>query len=126
MNAPVQCAIPVWLEGRELIQRQIRQRVRVNLGELDRQLALIPATQRLEVGAGWYAVLRIPALQPDEQTVLALLDHGVWVQPGYFFGLPESGWLVVSLLASQEEFSTGVTGLVNYLRTHQGGNSTGN
>ena len=55
--------------------------------------------QRLKVEGGWYAVLRIPALEPDEQTVLALLERGVWVHPGYFFGLPESGWLVVSLLA---------------------------
>jgi len=35
--------------------------------------------------------------------------------------MPESGWLVVSLLAESTEFSTGVTLLVNYLRTHQGG-----
>jgi aspartate/methionine/tyrosine aminotransferase len=69
-------------------------------------------------------VLRIPALQPDEQTVLALLEQGVWVQPGYFFGMPESGWLVVSLLGPKQEFSTGVAALINYFRTHQGGNST--
>ncbi len=56
--------------------------------------------QRLEVEGGWYAVLRIPALEPDEQTVLALLERGVWVHPGYFFGMPESGWLVVSLLGA--------------------------
>jgi len=46
------------------------------------------------------------------------------LHPGYFFGMAESGWLVVSLLAGTDEFSTGVTILVNYLRTHQGGNST--
>ena len=44
--------------------------------------------------------------------------------PGYFFGMAESGWLVVGLLAPEAEFRTGVTGLVNYFRTHQGGNST--
>jgi hypothetical protein len=46
------------------------------------------------------------------------------VQPGYFFGMAESGWLVVSLLGPEQEFSTGVTTLINYFRTHQGGNST--
>ena len=65
--------------------------------------------ERLEVEGGWYAVLRIPALKPDEQTVLALLERGVWVHPGYFFGMPESGWLVVSLLGAEAEFSAGVT-----------------
>ena len=122
MNAPVQCALPKWLDGRAAIQGQIRERVAANLVELDRQLREVPEVSRLEVEGGWYAMLRIPALQPDEQTVLALLELGVWVHPGYFFGMAESGWLVVSLLAGTEEFRTGVTLMVNYFRTHQGGN----
>jgi aspartate/methionine/tyrosine aminotransferase len=117
MNAPVQHALPVWLEGRESIQRQIRERVAANLAELDRQLALLPEVSRLEVEGGWYAVLRIPALRPDEQTVLALLERGVWVHPGYFFGMEESGWLVVSLLGLEDEFSRGVAGLKDYFQT---------
>ena len=125
MNAPVQCALPAWLEGRQAIQDQIRDRLALNLTELDRQLAKVPAVQRLDSEGGWYAVLRIPALQPDEQTVLELLELGVWVHPGYFFGFAESGWLVVSLLGPEREFSTGVTGLVNYLKTNQGGNNPG-
>jgi alanine-synthesizing transaminase len=116
MNAPVQCALPVWLEGREAIQRQIRERVAANLAELDRQLTRLPALSRLEVEGGWYAVLRIPAVAPDERTVLALLERGVWVHPGYFFGMAESGWLVVSLLGPEAEFSTGVGRLVEYVR----------
>jgi alanine-synthesizing transaminase len=122
MNAPVQHALPAWLAGRSHVQTQIRTRVTANLAELDRHLGAIPELSRLEVEAGWYAVLRIPALQADEQTVLALLEGGVWVHPGYFFGMPESGWLVLSLLAPGAEFSTGVTCLVNYFRTHQAGN----
>jgi aspartate/methionine/tyrosine aminotransferase len=124
MNAPVQCALPAWLQGRAAIQNQIRARVASNLAELDLQLEGLPEVCRLQVEGGWYAVLRIPALQPDEQTVLALLEQGVWVQPGYFFGMPESGWLVVSLLGPKQEFGTGAATLINYFRTHQGGNST--
>jgi aspartate/methionine/tyrosine aminotransferase len=95
-----------------------------NLAELDRQLVQLPGVHRLEVEGGWYAVLRIPALAPDEQTVLALLERGVWVHPGYFFGMAESGWLVVSLLGPVPEFRAGVTALVNYLQTTQGSNMT--
>ena len=124
MNTPVQCALPEWLAKRGEIQNQILDRVIANLGELDRRLNSVPALHRLSVEGGWYAVLRIPALEPDEETVLALLDRGVWVHPGYFFGMPDSGWLVVSLLAQPEEFSTGVTTLVDYFRTHQGSNNT--
>jgi len=116
MNAPVQWALPAWLEGREAIRRQISARVRANLAELDRQLAPLPAVSRLKVEGGWYAVVRIPAIEPDEQTVLALLERGVWVHPGYFFGMPDSGWLVVSLLGPEAEFRTGAAWLAKYLR----------
>ena len=125
MNAPVQCALPVWLSERGAIQFQLTQRVSANLTELDSQLRLTPEVSRLALEGGWYAVLRIPAIQPDDQTVLELLDRGVWIHPGYFFGMPSSGWLVVSLLTDALEFSTGVTALVNYLRTHQAGNKFG-
>jgi aspartate/methionine/tyrosine aminotransferase len=124
MNAPVQHALPHWLAGRAAIQSQIQQRVRANLVELDRQLASLVQVNRLKVEGGWYAVLRIPALRPDEETVLALLDEGVWVHPGYFFGMPASGWLVVSLLASEFEFRSGVSALSNYLVKNTFGNST--
>ena len=124
MNAPVQWALPRWLEGREAIQGQIRARTAANLAELDRQLTVLPVISRLDVEGGWYAILRIPALRPDEETVLALLEAGVWVHPGYFFGLPEAGWLVVSLLGPEREFSTGVTALIESLGMNQGGNLT--
>jgi len=120
MNAPVQHAMPAWLEGRESIQRQIQARVAANLAELDRQLIRLPGVSRLEAEGGWYAVLRIPALRSDEQTVLTLLERGVWVHPGYFFGMADSGWLVVSLLAHEAEFSRGVAGLADYFETRQG------
>jgi aspartate/methionine/tyrosine aminotransferase len=123
MNAPVQGAIPAWIAGRGQIQQQIKIRVKENLAELDRQLADMDLIRRLNIEGGWYAVLRIPSLQPDERTVLELLERGVWVHPGYFFGMEESGWLVVSLLGAVEEFRTGVEAIVNYFGTHQGDNN---
>ena len=121
MNAPVQWAMSTWLGERQGIQGQIRKRVLANLAELDRQLAGELVVRRLVVEGGWYAILRIAALKPDELTVHELLDEGVWVHPGYFFGMREAGWLVVSLLGPEAEFSNGVTGLLNYLGTNQHG-----
>ena len=120
MNAPVQCALESWIEGRSGIQSQIRERVISNLAALDLELSRQTVVRRLKVEGGWYAVLRIAALQPDELTVRELLESGVWVHPGYFFGMPESGWLVLSMLAPVKEFYLGVTALVNYLDKHQG------
>ncbi len=123
MSAPAQWALPSWLGGSAPIREQICKRVSANLSELDRQMSDLPALERLRFEGGWYAVVRVPALEPDEQTVLALLERGVWVHPGYFFGLPVSGWLVVSLLAPELVFRHGVTKVINYFRTHQGSNT---
>jgi aspartate/methionine/tyrosine aminotransferase len=120
MNAPVQWALPGWIAQRSEIQQQIQNRVGANLAELDRQLATLPELERLPVEGGWYAILRIPALQRDDQTVLALLDRGVWVHPGYFFGFPQSGWLVLSLLGYERDFRNGLVTITDYFRTNQG------
>jgi aspartate/methionine/tyrosine aminotransferase len=125
MNAPVQWALPAWLAGRSAIQDQIRRRVAANLAALDQAIGAVAAVQRLALEGGWYAILRIPALDPDDHTVLALLDRGVWLHPGYFFGLPDSGWLVLSLLAPEPEFSNGVAILIDYLGTNHGRNNPG-
>jgi alanine-synthesizing transaminase len=117
MNAPVQWALPPWLTERGAIQRQIGERVTANLAEVDRQLERQKTVQRLKVEGGWYATLRIAALRPDESTVRELLDRGVWVHPGYFFGMPESGWLVLSLLGGEAEFADGVAKILECLRS---------
>lgn len=119
MNAPVQWAMGEWLAGRRGIQKQIRARVEANLAQFDGHLAKQKLIRRLEVEGGWYAILRIPALQPDHQTVLELLDKGVCVHPGYFFGMEESGWLVVSLLGREDEFSTGVAAMLRHLASRE-------
>jgi len=124
MNAPVQRALPAWLGMRAKIQKQIRDRVRENLAILDSALAQSSEdglgsgqlADRLRFEGGWYAVLRIPAVQADELTARELLELGVWLHPGYFFGMRESGWLVVSLLAPAAEFSRGVSLLMEYLQ----------
>ena len=58
--------------------------------------------------AGWYAVVRIPAVKGDDETALELLNRGVSVHPGYYFGFPGAGWLVVSLLCTKETFYDGI------------------
>jgi aspartate/methionine/tyrosine aminotransferase len=112
LNAPVQMALPAWLAGRKTIQRQIRARTRANFAELNRLLTGVAEVNRLEAEGGWYATLRIPAIRPDRDTVLALLERGIWVQPGYLFGMASSGWLVLSLLTPIAEFATGTEALL--------------
>jgi len=103
MNAPVQFALPFWLEQRGVIQRQIRARCAANLLELDARLSG-SKTQRLAMQGGWTAVLRVPR---DPEFVWGALERGVIVQPGEFYGLPE-GRAVLSLLTPPETWAEGL------------------
>jgi alanine-synthesizing transaminase len=119
MSAPIQCALPAWLGDRSTLQGQIRERLEGNLATLDAILLRQTLVTRLAVEAGWYAVLRVPGLQPEEETALdLLLQRGVVVHPGGFFGFSGQGWLVVSLLAPAEEFREGTEALAQHFKGH--------
>jgi alanine-synthesizing transaminase len=113
MNAPIQWATPALLEQRESIQQQLLDRVLTNLAELDRQLAKQTTCQRLHVEAGWYAVVRVPVIQTDDELAVALLRRkSVLVHPGHFYDFPSDGYLVLSLITARDEFSEGVKRLL--------------
>jgi aspartate/methionine/tyrosine aminotransferase len=103
MNAPVQFALPFWLERRGDLQRQIRVRCMENLATLDVRLAG-SQIQRQMMQGGWTAVLRVPR-HPD--FALTALEAGVLLQPGEFYGLPE-GRAVLSLLTPPETWTKGL------------------
>ncbi|WP_263380253.1 pyridoxal phosphate-dependent aminotransferase [Granulicella paludicola] len=109
MNAPIQNALPFWLGQREDIQRQIRARMRENLGTLDR-LLLGTSSHRLSLQGGWTAILRVPRTVEGVPFVEAALAQDVLVQPGDFYGLPE-GRAVLSLLTPADVWLRGLQAL---------------
>ena len=101
-----------WLAGRAGVQAGVLARVCENLQALDERISGSTAT-RLAGEGGWYAVLRIPALEPDEAFAIRLLkEQGVLVHPGSAFGFPDQGWLVVSLLPEPKAFRAGMDAVV--------------
>jgi aspartate/methionine/tyrosine aminotransferase len=116
MSAPLQWAVPVMLEERHGIQRQLRQRMTGNLAVLDAELALQELCRRLEVEGGWYAVLRVPVVGPDEDLAIGLLrETGVLVQPGHFYDFASDGHLVISLITPGDEFAEGIRRLLAFV-----------
>jgi aspartate/methionine/tyrosine aminotransferase len=109
MNAPVQHALPAWLGGRHAMQQQIRKRMTLNLAALDEAIAGT-ACQRLEMDAGWTAVLRVPRTVDGVEFCEHALARGVVLQPGEFYGLP-LGRAVLSLLTPPNIWRTGLTRL---------------
>ena len=115
VNAPVQLAIPQFLEQRHAFQEQVIARVWRNLAELDRQLAAQRASSRLTVEGGWCAVLRVPATRSDEDLTIELLTtRGVSVHPGHFYEFTADGYLVVSLLTPERIFAEGTSRLLSF------------
>jgi alanine-synthesizing transaminase len=113
LNAPVQLAASVFLQQRKTIQPQLMNRVRANLAELDRQLAMQKSCTRLVIQGGWYAVLRIPVTRSDEDFAIELLQcTGVLVHPGHFYDFPGDGHLILSLIAVQKEFHSGIAAVL--------------
>lgn len=109
VSTPVQVAAGVLLDVRKKLQPLLCHRLRQNLTELDLQLARNKSCCRLEVEAGWYAVVRVPATQSDEDLAIELIrTKSVLVHPGHFYDFPSDGFLVVSLITAPDIFRQGL------------------
>jgi alanine-synthesizing transaminase len=114
VSTPVQAAAAELLERGSLVRSQIRARVAANYRRLVERNAAAPACRVLRSEGGWYAVVQVPTLRPEEELVLDLLvSDGVLAHPGYFFDFPRESFLVVSLIVPEAEFSEGVERLLS-------------
>jgi alanine-synthesizing transaminase len=112
VGTPVQVALGALIACRGVAEEAIRLRTRANLATLH---AIVPgsAVSVLDAEGGWYATLRLPRTETEEDWVLALLeDEGVYVHPGHFFDFEEEAYVVVSLLTEEATLHEGVTRIV--------------
>lgn len=117
MNAPVQMAASVLLDQRKHVQPVLLERLRANLAELDRQLVAYPSCVRLQVEGGWYAVLRVPAIESDENLAIRLLQKAsVSLHPGHYYDFQGEGHLVLSLITDPAVFRQGVAALLREVK----------
>lgn len=112
VGAPVQHALPQWLDQRPRLQAGILDRVRTNLELLANHPRLEP-NRLLRFEGGWYATLEIPRYLPEEELILHLLDQeGLLLHPGYFFDFEREAFLVLSLLPAPPIFAQAVDRLL--------------
>jgi aspartate/methionine/tyrosine aminotransferase len=114
---------PVQLAARQLLARgsdvraQIQARCRANLAHCAALVSERPACTLLHAEGGWYAVIQVPTLEPEEDLTLALLrETAVLAHPGYFFDFPRESFVIVSLLTAEDAFSEGVSRIVDRFR----------
>jgi aspartate/methionine/tyrosine aminotransferase len=117
MNAPVQHALPAFLRLRHAFQRELQERVRANLAELDRQLErqdrVGEGCTRLGIEGGWYAVVVLPANSSSDELAMRLLnEYGIYVHPGHYYEFASARALVVILITPSDVFASGVDILI--------------
>ena len=113
VGTPVQLALSGLLAYGERAAPLLRERVAGNHAALAAAFTLRKDGRHpvdvLPLTGGWSAVLRIPAVLPEEDLVLHLLEkHDLLVHPGYFFEFPFEAFLVLSLLPEPEVFAKGI------------------
>jgi alanine-synthesizing transaminase len=117
MNAPIQLAASVLLEQRRSLQPLLLDRLRWNLSQLDGQLERQKTCRRMQTEGGWYAVLRVPVTQSDEELAVELLRKGsLLVHPGHFYDFPTDGYLVVSLITPPQPFHAGIARMLELVK----------
>ena len=120
VSTPVQVAAPDLLETGAQVRAQIQRRVRNNFKVLLDAASTFPSCSVLPVEAGWYAVIQVPAITPEEELVLDLLERaGILVHPGYFFDFEREAFLVISLLPEPASFSSAVQTLFHEIGQRQ-------
>ena len=117
VGTPVQLALPRLLAGSGALRAQIQARVAANRRTLDAALSGDFPAHALPAEGGWYAIVRLPTTHSEDAWALALLErHNVLAQPGYFYDLPLTPALVLSLLPPPAVFAPGVARLIQLLR----------
>lgn len=113
VGTPVQVALPKLLDIGATMRSAIHARVRRNRDALAAFIGADSPCTLLATEAGWSAIVRVPEVMSDEAWALRLLrEHGVLVQPGYFFDLRMGATLVVSLLTAPAIFDEGIASLL--------------
>jgi aspartate/methionine/tyrosine aminotransferase len=109
VSTPIQLAAPTLLSLRQKIIAQLSTRTNANLNNFDRELAEFPAISRLNFEAGWYAILRVPATRSDDELAQKLVERcGVIVHPGHLYEFASDGYLVLSLITPEADFTEGI------------------
>jgi len=114
VSTPAQNAVGGILERGAAVRAQIAARVVANYRTLQTMTAGASSCRALPAAGGWYAVLRVPSLEPEEDLVLRLLADGVLTHPGYFFDFPRESYLIVSLLPSEAVFADGLSRVLRH------------
>ncbi len=86
----------------------MRQRIHANLSRAIAALATHPRYTVVPPDGGYYLFPAVEGWPDEEELVLHLLDQGVLVHPGYFYGDPPGPHIMLSALTEPATFTAGL------------------
>jgi aspartate/methionine/tyrosine aminotransferase len=111
-NALTQAMLPtLFTEGWSFVEA-MRARVRATL---DLALGLLAGSDRLRAhlpDGGYYLFPTVSSCDDEEELVIRLLDHGVLVHPGFFYGCERGAHLMISCLTEPGRLAQGLERLL--------------
>ncbi|HEX9369525.1 MAG TPA: pyridoxal phosphate-dependent aminotransferase, partial [Roseiflexaceae bacterium] len=111
-NSLTQSILPALFEQGMAFVSAMRARVH---GNLDMALGRLARSDRLRANppdGGYYLFPEVRGWDDEERLVLHLLDQGVLVHPGYFYGYERGTHVMISCLTEPARFAEGIERLV--------------
>lgn len=114
-NSLTQSMLPtLFVQGMEFVAA-MRCRIRSNIELALRMLANSPRLEVHPPDGGYYLFPRVVGLEEEEDLVIQLLEHGVLVHPGYFYGYADGAHLMISCLTQPDQLAKGIERLLRGL-----------
>ncbi len=107
-NGFSQALLPRLFDMARPFVEMMRDHVRANLELGLQKLVACPGVQIQPPDGGYYLFPALPAIGDEEQLVIDLLDAGVLVHPGFYYGEPEGPHLMLSALTASDRFADGL------------------
>jgi aspartate/methionine/tyrosine aminotransferase len=111
-NTLTQTMLPTFFEDGWPFVESMHAHVRTNL---DTALQLLARSEHLRVqppDGGYYLFPKIIGWEDEEELVLRLIDRGVLVHPGYFYGYERDAHLMISCLTEPDQLVAGIERLL--------------
>lgn len=114
-NSLTQHMLPaIMTDGVEFVATQ-RQYIHHNLTTVLSMLERVPRFRVRPPDAGYYVMIEVLGITNEEDFVIHLLNHGVLVHPGFYFGSTTGCYIVISCLVQTTHLIEGINRLISGL-----------
>lgn len=117
-NSLTQAMLPALFEGGLAFTAAMRRRIRTSLDMALAMLAGCPAVRVQPPDGGYYLFPRVLGWDNEELLVLRLLERGVLVHPGFFYGCEDGTYIMISCLTEPEMLKRGLRIIIEALAAH--------